>query len=62
MIGPKKAVAGGGMMQAEERNTGAIAWSVYKEYAKAGKGAIVLPILFLSVVLVQGASVMASYW
>ncbi|KAG5653385.1 hypothetical protein H0H81_000772 [Sphagnurus paluster] len=60
--GMKKATAGPGLMQAEERNTGAISWDVYKEYSQAGKGKVVLPLLFLSLVLIQGATVMASYW
>ncbi|GLB40491.1 putative transporter [Lyophyllum shimeji] len=58
----KKATMGAALMQAEERNTGAISWDVYKEYSRAGKGKIVLPLLFLSLVLIQGATVMASYW
>ncbi|KAG5645528.1 hypothetical protein DXG03_005803 [Asterophora parasitica] len=58
----KKAVVGAALMQAEERNTGSIAWDVYKAYSKAGKGKIVLPLLIFSLVLIQGATVMASYW
>ncbi|KAF8896247.1 ABC transporter [Infundibulicybe gibba] len=58
----KPAIQGATMMQAEERNTGAISWGVYKEYSNAGNGKIVLPLLLLGLVLVQGASTMASYW
>lgn len=58
----KNAVKGTAMMQNEERNTGSISGAVYKEYLKAGKGVIVIPVLALSLVLVQGASVMSSYW
>lgn len=58
----KKAVAGAALMQAEERNTGAISSEVYKEYLKAGHGAAVLPLLLLSLVLMQGATVVSSYW
>ncbi|KAF8072009.1 ABC transporter [Lyophyllum atratum] len=58
----KKATMGVALMQVEERNTGAIAWDVYKEYSRAGKGKVVLPLLFLSLVLIQGATVMSSYW
>ncbi|KAF5382133.1 hypothetical protein D9615_004305 [Tricholomella constricta] len=58
----KKATMGAALMQVEERNTGAIAWDVYKEYSRAGKGKVVLPLLFFSLVLIQGATVMASYW
>ncbi len=58
----KTAVKGAGMMQTEERNTGSISSSVYKEYLKAGNAILVLPVLLFSLVFVQGASVMASYW
>ncbi|EMD34148.1 hypothetical protein CERSUDRAFT_117637 [Gelatoporia subvermispora B] len=61
---PKKKAATGnaGMMQVEERNTGAVSNRVYKEYIKAGRGHIVIPLLFLSLVLLQGCQVMSSYW
>ena len=58
----KKQVAGYALMQAEERNMGAISWKVYKSYLKAGKGQIIVPILLLSVVLLQGTTIMSSYW
>lgn len=58
----KKATAGPALMQAEERNTGAVAGVIYKEYLKAGKGSIIVPCLLLSVVFLQGAQVMSSYW
>lgn len=58
----KKATAGAALMQAEERNTGAISWDVYKEYSAAGNGKVILPLLFLSLVLTQAATVMSSYW
>lgn len=58
----KKVTQGPALMQAEERNTGAISWSVYKQYSEAGRGHVVLPILFFALVFVQGATVMASYW
>lgn len=60
--GMKKAVGGAGMMQAEERNTGAISWQVYKTYLSAGRAELVLPLLLLSLILIQGAMVMSSYW
>ncbi|OBZ72495.1 Oligomycin resistance ATP-dependent permease YOR1 [Grifola frondosa] len=50
------------MMQTEERNTGAVSAKIYKEYLKAGKGAIVIPLLIVSLALLQGAQVMSSYW
>ncbi|KAJ3876293.1 ABC transporter [Lentinula edodes] len=58
----KMATAGAGMMQVEERNTGAVSGSIYKTYIKSGNGFVLLPIFFLSLVLVQGATVMSSYW
>ncbi|EPQ54017.1 ABC transporter [Gloeophyllum trabeum ATCC 11539] len=58
----KKSAAAKTMMQAEERNTGSISSSVYKSYMKAGRGAIVLPALFASLVLIQCATVLSSYW
>ncbi|KAJ7499774.1 ABC transporter [Mycena latifolia] len=58
----KKATAGGGLMQAEERNVGSIALGVYKAYMSAGNGKIVVPLLLLSLVLLQVCSVMSSYW
>lgn len=58
----RKENAVGGMMQQEERNTGSISKEVYRVYLKAGKGAIILPNLLLSLILIQGASVMTSYW
>ncbi|KAF8969223.1 ABC transporter [Flammula alnicola] len=58
----KKSVAGAALMQVEERNTGAIAWDVYKDYMKAGHGEVVMPLLLLSLVLMQGATVLSSYW
>ena len=58
----KKQVAGYALMQIEERNMGAISGKVYKSYLKAGKGRIILPIFLLSLVLLQGATIMSSYW
>jgi hypothetical protein len=50
------------LMQAEERNTGAIPLKVYKGYLSAARGVIILPMLFISVVSLQAATVMAAYW
>ena len=50
------------LMQAEERNTGAIPLKVYKTYLSAARGVVVLPMLFISVVSLQAATVMAAYW
>ena len=56
------AVRGAALMQAEERNTGAVGLGVYKTYSAAANGRINIPLLLLSVVLVQVATVLASYW
>jgi ABC-type multidrug transport system ATPase subunit len=58
----KKAVAGAGIMQAEERNTGAVTWDIYRSYISAGKGILVIPLLLVALVLSEGATVMGSYW
>ena len=50
------------LMQVEERNTGAVKKEVYKEYIRAGKGHIILPLLALSVALLQVSQVLSSYW
>jgi ABC-type multidrug transport system ATPase subunit len=58
----KKATPGATLMQTEERNTGAIQWDVYQTYIKAGYGGVIIPLLVLSLVLMQGATVLSSYW
>jgi len=58
----RKKSTGKGLMQIEERNTGAISWEVYKEYMKAGHGIIIVPMLILSMILMQTSTVMSSYW
>ncbi len=59
----KRAVASNApLMQAEERNKGAVSAAVYKRYLKAGKGSIILPLLILSLAFMQGTQVMSSYW
>ncbi|KAJ7220100.1 ABC transporter [Mycena pura] len=58
----KKATAGAGLMQTEERNIGAISMDVYKAYITAGNGKLVVPLLLLALVFVQGSNVMSSYF
>ena len=58
----EKAEAGQPMMQAEERNTGAVTWDVYKAYVTAARGEIVVPMLVLSLLLMQGTMIVGSYW
>ncbi|KAH6913063.1 ATP-binding cassette transporter YOR1 [Coprinopsis sp. MPI-PUGE-AT-0042] len=58
----QQAPSGPGLMQEEERNTGAVSLDVYKAYVRAGRGGLMMPTLFLSLALIQGATVMSSYW
>ncbi len=58
----EEAGAGQTMMQAEERNTGAVTWDVYKAYIKAARGGLVVPMLVLSLFLMQGTTIVGSYW
>ncbi|THH30017.1 hypothetical protein EUX98_g4182 [Antrodiella citrinella] len=58
----KKNTLGPALMQVEERNTGAVAAVIYKEYLKAGNGKIILPCLAFSIVFLQCAQVLSSYW
>jgi hypothetical protein len=58
----RTAVAGAGIMQAEERNTGSVNREVYRKYISAGKGEIAIPLLLLALALTQGSTVMGSYW
>lgn len=53
---------GAGIMSIENRNTGSVSGKVYKKYFKAGKGQIMLPLIAFFVILMQGATVMNSYW
>ena len=50
------------IMQEEERNVGTVTWKVYKTYLAAGGGYILISSLLLSLLLLQGAQVMVSYW
>ncbi|RPD61094.1 P-loop containing nucleoside triphosphate hydrolase protein [Lentinus tigrinus ALCF2SS1-7] len=58
----KKRSPGAAMMQTEERNTGAVSNEVYKAYLKAGKGYVMVPMLAISIALIQVAQVLSSYW
>ena len=50
------------IMQIEERNTGGVNKAVYAVYLRATKASIMLPLLVLSLILIQGSTVMSSYW
>jgi ABC-type multidrug transport system ATPase subunit len=54
--------AGKALMQTEERVTGSVSGGVYGQYIKAGDGAVLVPLLLLSLVMIQAATVLSSYW
>ncbi|KAI0255115.1 ABC transporter [Lactifluus subvellereus] len=53
---------GAQLMQAEERNTGAVNVQVYKRYFQSGNGVVLLPMMFVSIVLLQATLILSSYW
>jgi ATP-binding cassette, subfamily C (CFTR/MRP), member 1 len=64
---PKKKEKGGwrrgrGLMEAEERKTGAVSRAVYLEYARAGGGIWIIPAILLSVILSNGVNIFTSLW
>jgi ATP-binding cassette, subfamily C (CFTR/MRP), member 1 len=48
-------MAGAGLMQVEERNMGAVTWGIYSQYLRFAGGLIWAPVIFLLLVLSQGA-------
>jgi ABC-type multidrug transport system fused ATPase/permease subunit len=50
------------LMQAEERATKSVSWEVWIEYIKAGGGIWVGPLVFILLVLSQGANIVTSLW
>jgi len=52
--GPKKN-SNTALMQTEERNTGAVTWTVYQKYLGFAGGMTWAPIIFLLLTLTQGA-------
>ena len=59
----KRRAAGRGaaLMQAEERNTGAVGLQVYKRYFQSGN-LVLLPAWFVAIVLMQALYVLSLYW
>jgi hypothetical protein len=53
---------GAAIMQAEERNVGAVNLQVYKRYFQSGNGVVLLPTMFVTIVLTQTSVVLSSYW
>ncbi len=58
----RSGLPGAQLMQAEERNTGAVSGKVYGAYFSAGNGHIVIPVLLFCLVMMQGCTVISSYW
>ena len=58
----RAAARGAALMQAEERNVGAVNLQVYKRYFQSGNGVVLLPAMFVSLVLMQASVVLSSYW
>ncbi|KAH8995030.1 ABC transporter [Lactarius akahatsu] len=56
------AMRGAQLMQAEERNTGAVNIQVYKQYIQSGNGTVLMPIMLVTIVLMQVSFVLSSYW
>ncbi|KAH9003059.1 ABC transporter [Lactarius hatsudake] len=56
------ATRGAQLMQVEERNTGVVSFQVYKQYIQSGNGAALMPIMLVTLVLMQVSIVLSSYW
>ena len=58
----RAAQRGAQLMQAEERNTGAVNTQVYKQYIQSRNGMVLIPVLLVTTVLLQISTVLSSYW
>jgi hypothetical protein len=58
----RAAARGAALMQAEERNTGAVNFQVYKQYFQSGNGVVLLPAVLVTIVLMQTSVVLSFYW
>ncbi|KAH9068493.1 ABC transporter [Lactarius deliciosus] len=56
------AMRGAQLMQAEERNTGAVNIQVYRQYIQSGNGVVLIPTMLVTIVLMQVSFVLSSYW
>ncbi|RDX54457.1 multidrug resistance-associated ABC transporter [Lentinus brumalis] len=54
---PARALKAPGLMQDEERVTGAVSWSVYTKYFRFAGGVWIFPLVLLWVILAQGSQV-----
>ncbi|KAL7417822.1 ABC protein [Mrakia frigida] len=52
----------GRLMKAEKRTVGSVSKTVYRDYLRAGKGKLTLPLVIGSASLMQGAQIMSSVW
>ena len=53
---------GAQLMQVEERNTGVVPFHVYKQYIQSANGVVLLPVMLVTMVLMQVSIVLSSYW
>jgi hypothetical protein len=53
---------GAALMQAEERNIGAMNRQVYKGFLQSGNGVVLFPAMFVTIVLMQASTVLSLYW
>ncbi|KIW82986.1 hypothetical protein Z517_02229 [Fonsecaea pedrosoi CBS 271.37] len=51
-----------GLMQQEERAVKSVSWSVWGAYIRASGSPILWPLIFISLVLSQGANIVTSLW
>ena len=58
----KNATRGAQLMQAEERNIGAVNLEVYKQYFRSGNGAVLLPTMVFALILMQASMIISTYW
>ena len=58
----KNAKRGAQLMQAEERNIGAVNLEVYKHYFRSGNGAVLLPAMVFALILMQASMTISTYW
>ncbi|KAH9177416.1 ABC transporter [Lactarius sanguifluus] len=58
----RAAKRGAQLMQVEERNTGAVNARVYKQYIQSGNGMVLVPVLLVTLMLMQISMVLSSYW
>lgn len=58
----KTAKRGAALMQQEERAVKSVSWGVYAAYVRASGSLLYAPIIFIILVLAQGANIVTSLW